>query len=88
MTREDSDSVAQLKTISLEALKGRSADEIAKLLAAAKEDGVFYLELDNDVHLKGVTNDISQLSRSLFDMDEADKLKFDVDKLGPYKLNG
>jgi hypothetical protein len=28
------------------------------------------------------------LSRSLFGMDEAEKLKFDVDKQGPYKLNG
>lgn len=88
MTREAFDPVAQLKTVSLKALQERSADEVAKLLAAAKEDGVFYLDVANDGQLKCVNNYISQLSRSLFGMDEAEKLKFDVDKLGPYKLNG
>ncbi|KAK5807554.1 hypothetical protein VI817_001812 [Penicillium citrinum] len=88
MTREAFDPVAQLKTVSLKALKERSADEVGKLLVAAKEDGVFYLDLGNDFQLKGVKDDISQLSRSLFEIDEAEKMKFDVDKLGPYKLNG
>lgn len=88
MTRETFEPVAQLKTISLEALKGRSADEVSKLLTAAKEDGVFYLNIADDVQLKSVTNDINRLSHSLFNMDATEKLKFDVDKLGPYKLNG
>ncbi|KAJ5322627.1 oxidoreductase [Penicillium brevicompactum] len=88
MTRETIAPVAQLKTISLKALKGGCVEEVSKLLAAAQQEGVFYLDVADDILLEDVVYDIGQLSRSLFAMSEPEKMKFDVDKLGPYKLNG
>lgn len=80
--------VGQLQTINLQALKRGCADEVSKLLGAAEQDGIFYLDLTDEVPLDRATDEINRLSRSLFGMSEKEKMRFDVDKLGPYKLNG
>ncbi|RAK81734.1 putative oxidoreductase, 2OG-Fe(II) oxygenase family, partial [Aspergillus fijiensis CBS 313.89] len=77
-----------LQTINLQALKRGCADEVSKLLGAAEQDGIFYLDLTDEVPLDRATDEINRLSRSLFGMSEKEKMRFDVDKLGPYKLNG
>jgi isopenicillin N synthase-like dioxygenase len=83
--------VAQLKTINFKTLQNNSSEEFTKLLSAAKQDGVFYLDLtDNgeEAHIYDSVDDIYRLSQSIFDMSDEEKLRFDVDKLGQFKLNG
>ncbi|RAH50004.1 putative oxidoreductase, 2OG-Fe(II) oxygenase family [Aspergillus brunneoviolaceus CBS 621.78] len=80
--------VAQLQTINLQALKRGCADEVSKLLGAAEQNGIFYLDLTDEVPLDGVPDEIDRLSRSLFGLSAEEKMRFDVDKLDPYKLNG
>ena len=82
--------VAHLHTISIGSLYEGDKEEAAKLLQAAKKDGVFYLNLQ-DRRFAGMVNtvdDIFALSKDLFNLSEEEKMKFDVDKLGKLKLDG
>lgn len=83
--------IAPIKTIRLHDLCRGSIEEKEKLYAAAAEDGIFYLDFSEDQNEFGLTNlteGIYSLSRSLFDLDLEEKLRYDVDKIGELKLNG
>ncbi len=86
----ETDLVAQLLTIDIGRLVEGDKQEAAKLFLAAKEDGIFYLNLQDRrfVDMIGIVDEIFALSRELFDLSEEDKMQYDVDKLGPLKLNG
>ena len=81
---------AQLSTINIARLQEQNAEEAAKLFRAAKEDGVFYTDLKDwgFVEMTDRVDDIFALSKALFDLDEREKMQYDVDKVGRLKLNG
>lgn len=86
----ETDLVAQLLTIDIGRLVEGDKQEAAKLLKAAKEDGIFYLEFQDRrfVDMIDLVDEIFALSKELFNLSEEDKMQYDVDKLGPLKLNG
>ena len=91
MMLDNSSPFGSLKTISLRDLRRCSAEESDKLFAAAKDDGIFYLDLTEDVgknRLADLVGGIYGLSRSLFDLDIDEKMQYDVDQIGELKLNG
>ena len=81
--------VAQLETISYEALRDGSEVEATKLFNACCHDGVFYLDMAGtgpDI-LKAV-DDIYALEQGIFDLPEQELMQYDIDVLSPRKLNG
>ena len=81
--------VAQLETISYEALRDGSEVEATKLFNACCHDGLFYLEMagtEPDI-LKAV-DDIYALEQGVFDLPEEELMQYDIDVLSPRKLNG
>lgn len=80
---------AQLRTIDPRSLKDGSMSEIGKLLDAAINDGFFYLDLTDPgeesflIHV----DEIFAMSKAIFDLEETIKLHFDIDLLGPLKVN-
>ncbi|OJJ07160.1 hypothetical protein ASPVEDRAFT_33399 [Aspergillus versicolor CBS 583.65] len=83
--------IAPLKTISLQELRRGSPLEKSKLLAAAKDDGIFYLDFTHDhaeFRLADLMKGIYGLSQSLFDLNLEEKMQYDVDRVGKLKLNG
>ena len=82
--------VAELHTIDAGRLHEGDTTEAAKLFKAAKEDGIFYLNLQ-DRHFVGIIDTVDEvfaLSNALFSLNEEEKIGFDIDKLGYLKLNG
>ena len=81
---------AQVTTIDIGRLQDKDADEAAKLLKAAKEDGVFYLSLQDKRcgDIESIVDEIFNLSKQLFNLSRSEKLHCDVDKLSECKLNG
>ena len=82
--------MAQLQIISIARLNEGNEDEAAKLFRAAKEDGVFYLDLQ-DTPFKGLlhtANEIFALSKAFFNLSEGEKMKYDIDELSKLKLYG
>ncbi|UKZ96918.1 uncharacterized protein TrAFT101_011691 [Trichoderma asperellum] len=76
---------ANLQTVDLERLIEQSEDEINKLLRASVLDGFFYLDLRSISAKNGIlehVNDIFTLEEELFGLDNSEKLKYDVDKMG------
>lgn len=86
----ETDLVAQLLTVDIGRLVEGEKQEAAKLFKAAKEDGIFYLDFQarRYVDMMDLVEGIFALSKGLFDLSEEDKMHYDVDKLGPLKLNG
>ena len=82
--------VAHLHTINIGSLYEGDKEEAAKLFQAARENGVFYLNLQDPrfVRIVNTVDDIFALSKDLFTLSEEEKMKFDVDKLGRLKLDG
>lgn len=81
---------AKLRTIRLHKLQDGSMSEASKLLDAAINDGFFYLDLTDpgeDMFLNHV-DEMFTLSKAIFDQEESVKLDYDVDLLGPLKVNG
>ena len=81
--------VAQLETISYEALRDGSEVEATKLFNACRHHGIFYLDLagtEPDI-LKAV-DDIYALEQGIFDLPEEELMQYDIDVLSPRKLNG
>lgn len=81
---------AELQTISLRNLRDGSTSESTKLLDAAIHDGFFYLNLTDpgeEAFLNRV-DEMFAMSKATFDLDESIKMHFDVDLLGPFKVNG
>ncbi|KKK15687.1 hypothetical protein ARAM_006617 [Aspergillus rambellii] len=82
---------APLKTIRLQGLRDGSLEEKRKLVAAAQEDGIFYLDFNDDLgelKVSDLIEGIYNFSKSLFALDLEEKMKYDVDKVGELKLNG
>ena len=82
--------VAQLSTIKLASLQQEDGEEAEKLFQSAREDGFFYLNFQ-DSAFEGMINlveDVFTISKSLFNLDNQEKMEYDVDKLGDSKLNG
>lgn len=82
--------VAELQTINYMRIATKDQDEAAKLFQACQTDGFFYLDLhhpDNRDALD-IADAVYSLSEKLFALDKAEKLSYDVDKLGEMKLNG
>ena len=82
--------VAQLSTIKLAGLLQDDGEEAEKLFRSAREDGFFYLNFQ-DSAFEGMINlveDIYTISKSLFNLDNQQKMEYDIDKLGDSKLNG
>ena len=82
--------VAQLSTIKLAGLQQDDGEEAEKLFRSAREDGFFYLNFQ-DSAFEGMINlveDVFTISKSLFNLDNEEKMQYDVDKLGKLKLNG
>lgn len=81
--------VAQLETVSFEALRDGSETEAAKLFNACCRDGVFYLDMAGTKPgiLKAV-DDIYALEEGIFDLPEEALMQYDIDVLSPRKLNG
>ena len=82
--------VAELQMVNYKRLAANDINEAEKLFRACQTDGFFYLDLydpDDQIVLNSV-DDVYALARSLFTLDDAEKLIYDVDKLGEMKLNG
>ncbi|KAL8638355.1 MAG: hypothetical protein Q9228_004490 [Teloschistes exilis] len=86
----DSQPVAHLLTIDSARLKNEDQEEAAKLFQATKEDGVFYLSLQESSFAE-VLSDVDVLltfAKNFFISSEEEKLQYDIDELGELKLNG
>ena len=81
--------IAELLTIDVGRLREGHAEEAAKVFKAATEAGAFYLDFSDPrcKMLEGV-QDVFALSKELFQMSQEEKIKYDIDTLGRYKLNG
>lgn len=85
---------ASLHTINLKALMNNDRTESEKLFDAAKTCGFFYLDMRDPAfkYILQMSDELYDLSKSLFALPEDEKAKYDVDKLGDWlgkmKLNG
>lgn len=83
---------AVIDEISLDLLLGANDDEEARLLRACRDDGVFYLNLRGpdgvDGPLLRSSRDIYRVSKNLFHLPDAEKMRYDIDQHGQMKLNG
>lgn len=80
--------VTKLHTINATGMKARSPKEIAKLVNAAQNDGIFYLDLSEDKGAQSCLTNMKSLTRGLFALETRDKEYYDIDKFGELKLNG
>ena len=81
--------VAQLETISYEALRDNITGESVKLFEACCRDGIFYLDMaGTETNISEAVSDIYMLEREIFNLSEEELMCFDIDKLSPRKLNG
>jgi isopenicillin N synthase-like dioxygenase len=81
---------AVLKTIDLSKLLGNDPEELASLLSACENEGVFYLN-QSGTEIKGIwpqAQEIFAIIQECFDQSLDDKLKFDVTKFGISEING
>lgn len=83
---------ADIEEISLDLLRGGDEGEAARLLDACIEDGVFFLNLKGKdgvgAHLLRSSRDIYQLLKTLFNLPQDEKMRYDIDLHGDLKLNG
>ncbi|KAF5637297.1 Clavaminate synthase [Fusarium tjaetaba] len=91
-TRVLSPESADFTTISYTRIKQGNANELAALLRACEKDGFLYLDLRNtDAEAIPVIKEVPLLYKGVnnfFQLDEDEKMKYDVDTIGPWKLNG
>jgi len=82
--------IAQLLTINTKRLHQGDKEEAARLFQAAKEDGVFYLDLQDwcCTEVIDTADEVFAFSKKLFSLSEEEKMKYDIDELGKLKLNG
>ena len=87
--REVEPAVAQLETISFEALRNGNTAESTKLFEACCRDGMFYLDmLGTEPDVLQAVEDIYVLEKDIFSEPEEDLMQYDIDKISPRKLNG
>lgn len=79
-------------TISHAKLVKRDAKELNAMRKACEQDGFWYLDLraENGAPplLEQEASTVYQLAEDFFNLADDEKIKFDVDKIGPWKLNG
>ena len=82
--------MAKLQIINLERLQAGDLAESAKLFDAAKQNGFFYLNLQrvDGINILEMADQIYELAKELFNLDEAEKLAYDVDELSSMKSDG
>ncbi|MCJ1286662.1 hypothetical protein MMC26_006008 [Xylographa opegraphella] len=83
-------SIAHMPIIDIGRLNDGDEEEAAKLFEAAKEDGIFYLNLQDRrfVGIIDTVDEVFDLATELFDLSDEEKMQYDVDKLSTLKLNG
>ncbi|KAJ5175403.1 oxidoreductase [Penicillium canariense] len=80
---------AQLETVNITELRKFSRGASQKVAQAAKEQGIFYLDLtDDNLSSNGNIEGVAALSEEIFQLPFTEKMQFDVDKLGEWKING
>ncbi|KAF2807213.1 putative 2OG-Fe(II) oxygenase family oxidoreductase [Mytilinidion resinicola] len=80
----------ELRTISFSALARDNTAAIAEVFEAGFQDGFFYLDL-RDAETQPLLDSIEelyQLSETLFDSDQKELMKYDLDIIGPSKIDG
>lgn len=81
--------VAQLETISYDALRDGSRVEATRLFDACCQCGAFYLDMaDTESGILNAIDDIYALEEGIFDLPEGELMQYDIDVLSPRKLNG
>ena len=86
---EDGLSLAQVKTINLEALGVGDKEEQSRLFGACCDDGFFYLDIEGTTAGFGASvEEVYQLEHELFILPEQELLQYDIDNLSSKKLNG
>jgi len=80
----------QLKTVSFSSLLNGNESAVSELLRAAVQDGFFYLDLRHAVTqpLLDVVENLYKLNETLFSLDEQSLMKYDLDVIGPSKIDG
>lgn len=86
----DTGAIAQLRTVDIGRLHKGNEEEAANLFRAAKEDGVFYLDLQDQSFLDIIdrVDDVFAVSKDLFSLRQSEKNEYDIDRLGSLKMNG
>ena len=77
-------------TVDIGRLEDGNHSELAKLLDAAQNDGIFYLDFSDSRfrHVLDLVDEIFALSSQLFAMSGEEKMRYDVDRLSKLKTNG
>lgn len=85
-------SKSDLKVISYSKIVQGDADELDTLRKACEEHGFWYLDLNsqNGDPISVVQNvpSVFKIVEEFFDLEDAEKTRYDVDEIGPWKLNG
>lgn len=82
--------IASLKELSFLALLNGESSAIADLHDAGVKDGFFYLDLRNP-QTQIILDEVEKLydvAENIFHLPLEHKLKYDVDKIGPAKIDG
>ncbi|KLP21074.1 naringenin,2-oxoglutarate 3-dioxygenase [Fusarium fujikuroi] len=91
-TEVSSPESADFTTISYPRIKQGNANELSALRRACEKDGFLYLDLQSaNEEPTPVTQEIPLVYKAVnnfFQLDEDTKMKYDVDTIGPWKLNG
>ncbi|CAN9481912.1 unnamed protein product [Alternaria alternata] len=85
-----SSSSAKLRTITISGLLNHDELAIKTLLTAGVEDGFFYLDLraSETQCLLDASAGLTELAGRLFDLPKEELAKFDLDVIGPSKIDG
>ena len=81
---------AHLKTILLSSLLDGDEISTTDLVEAGVQDGFFYIDLRNSEAqcLLDILEELFQLNAALFSLPEDELIKFDLDIIGPSKIDG
>lgn len=83
---------ADFATISYAKIAQGDANELASLRKACEQDGFWYLDLyrGNGEPMPAVQDvpSVFKVVHDFFDLESEEKIKYDVDVIGPWKLNG
>ncbi|PYH48032.1 putative oxidoreductase [Aspergillus saccharolyticus JOP 1030-1] len=80
--------IACLETVSLVGLREGSPAAVQALLRAARKQGIFYLDLSSISADGDTVTRLYQLAQDLFRLPLEQKMQYDVDRLGEWKING
>ncbi|KAI9739819.1 MAG: hypothetical protein M1834_006540 [Cirrosporium novae-zelandiae] len=80
--------IAELQTIDFGRLHAGDKAEGARLLDACKSFGFFYLALPQDEKTQTMIQQMYSLIKGVHNLEDEEKMRYDVDKLSKMKLNG